>query len=145
MTPGLIWIIAGVLLILSEFVIPGFIIGFFGVAAVIVGGISCFAPWSAVWQLLTFALLGVVLLIGCRRFMPGVFKGKAVTDVPDIDGDDVKGKECVCVEEISSAGEGKVEFRGALWSAKSDEEIKPGSHCEVIARENVTLIVKAKF
>ena len=37
MNLSLLWLIVGIILILSEFVIPGFIICFFGAAAIITG------------------------------------------------------------------------------------------------------------
>ena len=49
-----------------------FNICFFGAAAIITGILYWFIPaLTLTWQILLFAVLGVVLLIGCRRYMPG--------------------------------------------------------------------------
>lgn len=143
MNMSLLWLIAGTLLVVSEFVVPGFIICFFGVAAIIVSAVCWFVPSiSPAWQLLLFAVIGVVLLLGCRRFMPGVFRGKTVGSNGDIDADDFSGEYCVCTADISPESPGKVEFRGSAWSAVSDENIAAGVRCVIVSRSNLTLKVR---
>lgn len=138
-----IWLIAGTVLILAEFIIPGFVICFFGGAAFIVGCLMWIFPGlSLVWQLLIFALGGIVLLISCRRFMPGVFRGSEELPELDVDADGVAGELCVCTVQIAPGIPGKVEFRGTLWNAAADETIAPGSNCIVISRNNLTLKVR---
>ena len=138
-----IWLIAGVVLILAEFIIPGFVICFFGAAALLVGVLLLIFPaMSLVWQLLLFAVLGVVLLLGCRRFMPAIFRGSESAAAVDIDDDGVCGEICVCRSEIVPQLPGKVEFRGSLWNASADEKIVPGENCVVISRNNLTLAVR---
>ena len=143
MNLSLLWLIAGIILILSEFVIPGFIICFFGAAAIITGILYWFIPaLTLTWQILLFAVLGVVLLIGCRRYMPGVFKGKENNLDNDIDADNVSGDSCVCASDIAPGVPGKVEFRGSLWNAISSDTIPAGSRCIIKSRNNITLEVE---
>ena len=138
-----IWLIAGTVLILAEFIIPGFVICFFGGAAFIVGGLKWIFPGlSLVWQLLIFALGGILLLVSCRRFMPGVFRGAETIPAVDVDADGVAGEICVCVAPIEPGVPGKVEFRGTLWNAAADETVAAGSNCVVISRNNLTLKVR---
>ena len=141
----LCWLILGVMLIVSEFFVPGFIIIFFGVSACAVGLIAYLFPSLALmWQILIFTLLGVLLLLILRRFLPGVFKGRNAvvnTDV-DVDQDDVAGSTAVAVSDISPEHDGKVEFRGTLWSASSSEAVSAGEHIRIISRKNLTLIVE---
>lgn len=138
-----IWLIAGVVLILAEFVIPGFVICFFGAAAMVVGAVLWVFPCIAfAWQLLAFAVLGVVLLLACRRYMPGIFRGSESVETVDIDDDGISGERCVCAEVITPDVPGKVDFRGSLWNAAADEEIVPGDNCVVISRNNLTLKVR---
>ena len=138
-----IWFIAGIILTLAEFVIPGFVICFFGGAALIVGVLQWLFPaLTLAWQLLLFAVFGVLLLIGCRRFMPGIFRGGESAAESDIDNDGVAGENCVCSEAISPGVPGKVDFRGSLWSASADESIEAGTVCVVISRNNLTLNVR---
>ena len=138
----LTWLIAGVILILAEFVIPGFVICFFGVSAVITGMLRYFIPaLPFTWQILLFTVLGVVLLLVCRRFMPGIFRGKENVENTDIDSDDIAGNCCICTEAIASGIPGKVEFRGSIWTALSSDTIAPGERCVIHSRNNLTLEV----
>ena len=138
-----IWFIAGIVLILAEFIIPGFVICFFGGAALIVGALLWLFPSLAFsLQLLLFAVLGVLLLFGCRRFMPEIFRGSESAADSDIDNDGVAGENCVCSEVIVPGVPGKVDFRGSLWCASAGETIEPGTVCVVISRNNLTLNVR---
>ena len=143
MNLSLLWLIVGIILILSEFIIPGFIICFFGAAAIITGILYWFIPSLALaWQILLFAVLGVVLLVACRRYMPGVFKGRENGSAGDIDDDNVSGNICVCTADIAPGVPGKVEFRGTLWNAVSSDAISAGSRCIIKSRNNITLEVE---
>ncbi len=143
MNLSLIWLIAGVIFILSEFIIPGFVICFFGVSA-IVTSIVCmlFPALPFVWHILIFTILGVSLLLACRKLMPGIFRGnEKVAASEDIDSDSVAGNNCICTETISPNSPGKVEFRGSLWNAVSSDTIPAGSRCIIKSRTNLTLEV----
>lgn len=143
--PVLLWFIAGILLILSEFAIPGFIICFFGVAALIVAALLYFIPCMTLTvQLLVFVVIGILLLIGCRKFMPKAFRGTKDDVERDIDSDDVVDADCICIAEISPSAAGKVEFRGSSWNAVSENSIAVGEHCTVLSRNNLTLKVAKK-
>ena len=137
------WLIFGMILLVSEFFIPGFIIFFFGVGACLVSIIMFFAPkLGMAWQLLIFALASVTLLIISRRFMPGVFRGSDCVCESDIDLDDVSGETAVTVTDIVPDGYGKVEFRGTLWNATSGDAVLTGERVRIISRKNITLIVE---
>ncbi|MBO5900543.1 MAG: NfeD family protein [Lentisphaeria bacterium] len=137
------WLIAGVILMMSEFVVPGFIIVFFGLGACLTGVLALLFPQLAfTWEIFIFAALSVILLFAFRRFMPGVFKGKNVPCNEDVDLDSVAGSTAAVVSDITPAEPGKVEFRGTLWNASAKESISAGENVKIISRENLTLIVE---
>ena len=137
------WIICGILMILMEFGMPGFVICFFGLSALITGGVVfVFPALTLVWQLLIFAIGGALLVIVSRWVAPGVFRGKVNRESLDIDGDDVAGGSCICREDIAPGLPGKVEFRGSLWRAESDKSIAAGENCVIEKRDNLTLTVR---
>ncbi len=139
------WLAGGVLMILLELVMPGFVICFFGISALVAGGMNFFFPgFPLIGQLLLFSLGGAVLALSCRKLAPGIFGGNENKVEKDIDSDDVAGEICICRENIGDGVAGKVEFRGSLWSAVSGEEISSGEYCVVEKRENLTLTVKRK-
>ena len=137
-----LWLGIGVLLILSEFILPGVLICFFGAGAVLVSVVCAFKPLSLIWQLILFAASGCILLFCCRRFMPGVFKGgRSGCNCADIDADNVAGARAVVVKRITPEMAGKVDFRGSLWDASADTVFDEGTAVTVIKRENLMLFV----
>ena len=137
------WLIAGVILVMSEFVVPGFVIVFFGLGACATGILALLFPEQPfTWEIFIFSVLSVVLLFSFRRFMPGVFKGKNVPCTEDVDQDSVSGSSAVTVTAIAPDESGKVEFRGTLWNAKASEEIPAGVTVKIVSRENLTLNVE---
>ena len=48
----------------------------------------------------------------------------------------------VVTEDVSPDG-GKVEYKGAAWSARSESEIAAGEHATVVAVEGITLVVSS--
>lgn len=140
---SLVWLISGVVFILAEFIIPGFVICFFGASAIVTSVICMLFPaLPFAWHILIFTVLGAALLLACRKLMPGIFKGKEKTAASeDIDSDSVAGNNCICTETISPNAPGKVEFRGSLWNAVSSDTIPAGSRCIIKSRTNLTLEV----
>ena len=64
------WVVFGVLLVLSEIAMTTFFILWFGVAAIVVGGILFFAPGlSLSWQVFIWTLLSSVLALVWFKFL----------------------------------------------------------------------------
>lgn len=140
-----IWISVGLLLMLSEFMIPGFIIFFFGVAAIIVGILQAIIPGVplSIWIIAT-CILGTILLFVCRRFMPKSMIGTKMTGncETDVDNDGIIGEKVQVMEKITPAQQGKVELHGSLWNASADVDIPEGTTVVILEKKNLTLIVK---
>lgn len=137
------WLIAGVMLILAEFVVPGVFICFFGVGAILTGIASWLIPeMSFTIELLIFSVLSVVFLFTCRRFLPKSFRGTVKFDRSDIENDDVVGAEAVVTEAITPEAPGKVEFRGTQWTARADRALAVGERAKIRSRRNLTLYLE---
>ena len=137
------WFIAGVILILAEFVVPGVFICFFGVGALLTGVVVWLLPKiTLTMALLLFSLLSVVFLVFCRRFMPRSFRGMVKVDHSDIENDDIAGSEAVVTEAIAPNAPGKVEFRGSQWTARADRAIAVGERAKIRSRKNLTLYLE---
>ncbi len=64
------WIVFGVLLVLSEIALTTFFILWFGVAAIIVGGILFFTPSLALsWQIFIWTLLSSLLAVAWFKYL----------------------------------------------------------------------------
>ena len=139
-----LWLIFGIILCLSEFVVPGFVVCFFGVAAIIMSIITAIFPsMGLAWQIFIFTILAIAVIYASRKFMPQVFKGNTERAVANSDCDDFSHTVAVTMETIKPGlVGGKVRFEGSYWTARSEEEIPEGEEVRVISRENITLIVE---
>lgn len=141
-----IWLIVGIVLILLELLLPGGIVFFLGLGAVLVsallyaglieGWIQAFTVWFIGSLTLLFALRGVV-----QKFIPAqVEQGK--TD-EDLDAYDAIAEVC---ERIPVNGEGRIAFRGSTWKARNyrdDQCLEVGTRVRIIFRDNLEWVVEA--
>ncbi len=140
---ALMWIAGGLFLILAEFVIPGFIVCFFGVSAILTGILLEIFPSIPVWFVFFFfSFMSVALIFLSRKIMPETFCGRTTRESFDPDGDEVEGTKAQVLETILPGVPGKVDYRGSLWEAESDCEHKPGELVTVVKRKNLTLVVR---
>jgi len=142
--PELIWFLIGLLLLLSEFAIPGLILFFFGVGAWIVAGLCLLTEISLNVQLGIFIGSSVLSLVILRSWLKGMFIGhvKATQDLTE-DLQEFVGERAVVKKTITPKLPGKVELHGTNWTAEAAEEISDGAVVEVVAKDNLTLKVKA--
>jgi membrane protein implicated in regulation of membrane protease activity len=141
--PEMIWFIIGLVLFLLELVVPGFVIFFFGVGAWITALACLIADPGINLQVIIFAVVSVLALIGLRKIIQKRFfyskdnRSEAVED-------EFTGKEAVAIADFGSDKRGKVEFKGTQWKAESGSEIKAGQTVIIIEKESFKLIVEPK-
>ena len=137
----LIWTFFGIVLILVEFVVPGFIVVFFGTSALIVGfALYLGLPSGHGIPFVCFAVLCIAQVVFLRRTLKKFFVGESLGD-GDLT-DEFIGHEAVVVSGFDSKDlRGKVEFKGSNWPAKSDRALKPGDRVCITAREGLNLTV----
>lgn len=138
------WLSLGLILAVSEFFVPGFVIIFFGAGAFLTGVLKLFIPaLGDAAALLIFSVSSLVSLIVFRKTWIG---GKVVRDGNSPEAGDVDescvGRKVSVVEVIAPGKPGKVELNGVNWRAESDETIPAGSFVVVSDRDGLTLRVK---
>ena len=146
LTP-LVWFILALILMLLELVVPGLLLFFFGIGALVTSLLS----WVGVLQnttaeLLVFLFVSVLSLFLLRNKMKKTFRGtsKAVGDA-ELELDEFIGKTARVVEKIDPGeSRGKVEYRGTNWEAQADVPINAGTAVEIVSRKNLVLVVKPK-
>ena len=141
--PELIWFLVGIVLLVLEFELPGLIVFFFGVGAIIVAILCLIFELSIDMQLIIFIVASLACLIVLRKWLKGIFYGhvKAKQNIKEAMSDFV-GEQAVVKEKITAGPGGKVELHGTNWSAEADEEIEVGEIVEIVGKENLTLKVK---
>ncbi|MDA3864776.1 MAG: NfeD family protein [Deltaproteobacteria bacterium] len=140
--PILIWFLAGLFLILAEFVIPGVIIIFFGIGAWITTILLWLFGFGINLQLFIFISTSLILLLVLRKWLKNIFHGQEEVNLkPGENMEDIMGKEVMVTEDFHQ-GRGKVKFRGAEWDARSEKDLKKGTWAKIIDKESITFIVE---
>lgn len=113
------WFIIGILLLLSEFLIPGFTIFFFGVGAILTSAILLIIPPlrnMIPLQIILFTIISIISLIFLRRRFTTALKGELFKE-----RDDFTDQECIVTEAITPTRPGRIKFHGTTWSAESKD------------------------
>ncbi len=141
--PVLMWFLAGLALFLFEFTVPGVILVFFGIGAWVTAmttWLGLTGDWTS--QFLTFAVSSVLMLVFLRRFFRDRFFGhKTREQDPQDNLDEFKGQVVMVTEDIDPESGGKVEYKGADWSARCDTAIPAGNRAVIQFADGITLVV----
>ncbi len=135
------WLVGGLAMCALEFIVPGFVIVFFGAGAVLTAlALLLFPGMSANTQAILFLGLSLVSLAVFRRQALGHGKRKSADAAVDYD-DDFIGREAVVVEAVGPGAPGKVELNGVNWGAVSDTAFAKGERVKVSRRDGLVLTV----
>jgi membrane protein implicated in regulation of membrane protease activity len=141
----LLWFLVGLVLLLSELALPGFVIVFFGVGAwvtAVLVGFGLLPGFNA--QLLVFLITSILALALFRNKGRKYFEGR-VSRIwnPAASMEDLHGERAIVTSSINpNADGGKVEFHGTLWNADADMPIEKGQVVEIVEQKNLRLKVK---
>jgi inner membrane protein len=141
-----IWAFFGLIMVFSEFFIPGFVIFFFGAGAILTSILSFLFSGLKSRLLLQIAIWlassGITLFF-LRKYLARVFKGKLISK--DLDTDYI-GKKVKVIEKITPQSPGRIRLAGTTWHAKSyDETFEAGEYAEIIEKENMSFVVTRKI
>jgi len=144
--PALYWLIVGVMLFFLEMAMPGFILFFFGLAALITALVAWLTPVGIAWQLGVFIVTSVVSLLTLRDVIQKrLFKSKAPESTEDLDEDvmfAVPGERAVVGAAIVPPAEGRINYSGTSWRATADEKIEEGEIVAVVRQDNLVIHVE---
>ena len=141
LSPVWIWMYVGAFLMLAELISPGFVVFFFGLAAVTVSVLKWIFPSLPLWgQLAAFSVLSIFYLLVLRKYIKSVFMGEK-DESPSIDNEYV-GRVGRVVEGIRPEVPGRILLGDAEWAAQAATRLEPGTEVRVVAQENLTLRVE---
>lgn len=141
--PELVWFVVGIVMLMMEFAIPGLVIVFFGLGALVVAIVCMVANPPVAVQLLIFIVSSLVFLVVLRRWLKSKFFGSDMADPSEAAVlDEFTGKHAVVTAPVKPGIPGKVEFKGTGWTATADEELNVGDHVIILEKDNITLHVK---
>lgn len=136
--PAMVWFLIGLVLIVSEFAVPGLVIIFFGLGAWAAALALLALDMSLFSQILIFLVVSITTLLVLRkRFMA------VAAQTPDLT-DEFIGKTAAVEERVVKGAYGKVKFKGALRKAEteSDQVIEKGTLVKIVGYESIILRVE---
>ena len=138
--PAVIWFLVGLGLLLLELVLPGLVILFFGAGAWVTALVCAFTNINLNVQILIFlvaSLLGLVLL---RKYLKTRFFNRSNKEIDD-QLEEFIGHKAKVIDDFKD-GEGKVEFKGTRWSARSNDPVAKGDWVIIRSKDSLTFNVE---
>ena len=136
-----IWLIVAGFSFILEIATVGFLVFWFGVAALIVCILSLFIP-SLVAQFAIFIILSALLICLTRRFAEKITKKDTIVT----NSNSIIGKKAIVKKDISSTSNGQIKVNGDIWTAVLSEDftdsISEGSTVEIEKIDGVKAVVK---
>ncbi|WP_273024904.1 NfeD family protein [Rheinheimera sp.] len=139
-----LWIIAGIVLILTELMATSIVAVFFGIAAIAVGLLLNFRLIDSYsMQFLLFGVLSLLLLFTVRGHFKRWFVGYTAdsNEQPSRFADDIGRR--VTVHTDFNQGAGRVVLNGVQWDAESADNLHAGDVAWVVANHGIKLVVSA--
>ncbi|MDO1450534.1 NfeD family protein [Rhodocytophaga aerolata] len=139
--PAVMWFILGLLFFILEFAMPGFILFFFALGAWVVALLSLAFNPSTNIQLLIFlgTSIGTILLF--RKWIKKILWTKKFAGGLE---DEFLGKTGTAETHIGPGRDGKIDFKGTHWNARSADKIERGEQVTIIGNDSILLLVNAK-
>lgn len=141
-----IWLISGIILVLLEFLFPGFVVIFIGIASLLVAALHYFTIIdSFLHSILIWMGSSIVLLIFLRTLILRLFPSHSHTNKECTNEDkQMIGLLCEVVESITPNKPGRVRFQETTWVALTDSttNIEVGEKVKIVGRDNTSLIVQ---
>ena len=137
---AVLWFIAGFLFFLLEFVLPGLILFFFAVSAWFVAILLLFVDLSINTQLLIFLVGSIATILLFRNWVKKIiWSSRKATELED----EFLGKVAKAETHIGPGNDGKVDFKGTSWNARSADYIEKGEPVIITGNDSILLIVQS--
>ena len=138
--PALLWLVLGVLLVVSEVVSLTLVLGMLGVGALVAAGVA-FAGLGPLLQILAFAGASTGLLLFVRPPVKAALDRGGTTERTDVRV--LQGASAVVVQRVTDDS-GQVRLNGELWRARpyaGGGPVDVGKAVSVAAVEGATLLI----
>ena len=141
------FVIGGLALLVSEAVVPSLVAGFFGVAAILTGGLHAIGLVDSLpATLLVWAMTSVALVLPFRPMLQKLAgKAQSHRDPTDVDADrDAMGEVVDVVEDVSEENDiGRIRFQGTTWQARcTTGTLKAGERAQLVYRQGSLWVVE---
>ena len=137
------WLVIGLVLLAAEVMLPGIFLMWFGIAAVVVGGLSLMLWNEAYWvwqtQIIVFAVLAIISALIGRRV---VLRQDGQTDEPLLNqrGASLIGRTATLKEPINE-GRGRIHLDDTIWVVNGPD-LPVGARVRIVSATGSTLLVE---
>jgi len=145
LSPSLIWFFVGVVFLVAELLVPGFILIFFTAGSWIVAVVNWLLDVELTVQVLIFIFSSLLLLFTLRKYSLETFKGTTRDNIDDNYANSKVGKIAIVTKAIKPNMPGEIKFMGSFWRAIADMEVEEGQSVLIENQESedgLTLRVK---
>jgi membrane protein implicated in regulation of membrane protease activity len=142
--PALYWLIIGVMLFFLELMLPGFILFFFGMGALVTALAAWLLHIAVSWQLALFIVSSLASLFALRGIIQRKFFDSG-SEEEEEDRDVVlaePGSKGVVSMGIYPPAEGRIKYAGTFWRATADENIGDGEIISIVHQDGLVIHVE---
>lgn len=132
-----VWIIAGLVLVALEMIVPGLVIIWFGVAAVVTGILAIFVHNQYILFVVFIALSGIMVVFSQR-----IARRITHREPERVGANRMVGATGRVVADIKPPEFGRVNVRGEEWRAAAMRELAVGANVRVVAVDGTHLVVE---
>ncbi|MCW7470638.1 NfeD family protein [Leptospira kanakyensis] len=137
-----VWILLGITLLFSEFLLPGTFVMFLGIGAIFTGILTRLVPLEFYTQVVVWVVSSLVSILVGGSAVKRFFKSESSVD-PFVQDDFLNQIVPVETDILVKRHGGKIRFQGTLWDAVStDSKIPKGNFVRILSRENLTFTVE---
>jgi len=138
------WLVIGLALIALEMATPGgFFVIFFGVGALLIAGLHMVGITGPLW--LHVALFSVFSVGSLLLFRNPLLRMLDISG-GSVDLDNLLGEIGTAIDDIEPGAIGRLELRGAMWTARNTGTvaIARGHRSIVVERDRLTLFIRSE-
>ena len=136
LSPSLIWFLIGVVFLVSEILLSGFILIFFTAGCWIVAFVTWVFEIELTSQIFIFVASSLTLLFTLRKYSLKIFRGKTRESIDDHYTDSKIGKTAIVTKTISPNMPGEIRVMGSFWRANAEEAIEEGQSVLIESQES---------
>jgi len=142
-TLPMVWIGIGALLLLTELVVPGAVLGFIGGAAILTGILIHYGHIAGpVNIMMTFFIMAIFFVMVLRTALLKLFPSNSIVQNTDETVDAI-GRIVDVTDGISPYKRGRIKYLDTSWEAQSDTEIDSGMQAVISGKDGNCWSVKS--
>ena len=135
--PWLIWFVIGIAVSLSELVLPGFVIIFFGIGCLGAAAFAVVLPDAYTGQIATFIVVTILSLAVLRKMAMRIFVGKSEPASTESNDQSFIRARIIIDADLAEGQETRVRYRGSVWRALAAEQIAANTEAEIVGFDQI--------